>query len=619
MVMLSEGQPTNLSTLMVVDAPARWYPVTIAAHCCRGSIEYNGRETFPWRRSRMQAARYNLFVMIQKRYRRIILFFGRMLLSFVAWDLILPRIGFRALSKRTRSERLRQSARAFRQMAVELGGVMIKVGQFLSTRVDVLPDEVINELAGLQDEVPAEVYNEIRKVAESELGEPLQLRFAEFDEVPLAAASLGQVHKARLPAALAEDGTGGAEVVVKIQRPNIELIIATDLAALRTVGRWLHSYKPIRRRADIPALLNEFTRILYEEIDYLAEGRNAETFAWNFRGNRGVRVPKVIWSHTTKRVLTLENVWAIKITEYDEISAAGIRREEVATRLLDTYLQQIFEDGFFHADPHPGNLFVQPLESTDPQGHRDWQLTFVDFGMVGRVPAQMRQGLRELLIGVGTRDTGRVIQAYQMLGVLLPGANLDLLEQATSRVFEHFWGKSMNELQQVSPDQVRQFAVEFRELVYSMPFQIPQDFIFLVRAVGILSGMCTGLDPQFNVWDHLSPFARKLIAEGSGFIWDRIVDEGKILIRSLFGFPGRIDAVLAKIERGEVNVQAPEVNRQLRRIESSMRQVVAAIILVAFLSAGVQFVLSGRYLFGGVLLAGVICCLLWILYLWRRG
>jgi predicted unusual protein kinase regulating ubiquinone biosynthesis (AarF/ABC1/UbiB family) len=253
-----------------------------------------------------------------------------------------------------------------------MGGVLIKVGQFLSARVDVLPPEFTAELEGLQDEVPAEDFQAVRKVAEAELGAPLSQRYETFDETPLAAASLGQVHRARLlPSAIsAPNGVrdeacqtqpATAEVVVKIQRPDIEEIIATDLSALRTVGKWLDRYRPIRKRADVPALLAEFTRILYEEIDYLAEGRNAETFAANFADWPGVRVPQVIWTHTTRRVLTLENVWAIKITDYDAIARAGVKRAEVASRLLDTYLKQIFEDGFFHADPHPGNLFVQPL------------------------------------------------------------------------------------------------------------------------------------------------------------------------------------------------------------------------------------------------------------------
>ena len=369
--------------------------------------------------------------MIRSRYRRIVFFFGRVIFNFILWDLFLPRIGLRSWARRTRPERMRRSASAFRSLAIQMGGVMIKVGQFLSTRVDVLPEEITVELAGLQDEVPPVNFDEIREVAELEFSLPLNTKYASFEEIPLAAASLGQAHRATIKV---KDDADIQHVVVKIQRPDIENIIMTDLAALRTVGNWLKRYRPISRRADVPALLEEFTRILYEEIDYLAEGRNAETFAVNFEGQTDIRVPQVYWTHTTKRVLTLEDVWAIKITDYDEISAAGIDRGEVATRLLNTYLQQIFEDGFFHADPHPGNLFINPLpadgEGVSNNGKHDWQLTFVDFGMVGHVPPNLKLGLREMLIGVGTQDAHKVVQSYQTLGVLLPSADMELLEKA---------------------------------------------------------------------------------------------------------------------------------------------------------------------------------------------
>src|SRR6185436_2720646 len=185
-----------------------------------------------------------------------------------------------------------------------------------------------------------------------------------------------------------------------------------------------------------------------QEIDYLAEAKNAERFAKNFARRKRVHVPRVVRSRSTKRVLTLENVYAIKITDYDAITAAGIDRGEVAKVLLDTYLKQIFEDRFFHADPHPGNLFVTPIPATKER-KASWRLTFVDFGMVGTVPDNLSDGLRELLIGVGTRNASRVVQSFQTLDVLLPGADLKLLEQAERQMFDRFWGMSMNELRSI--------------------------------------------------------------------------------------------------------------------------------------------------------------------------
>jgi predicted unusual protein kinase regulating ubiquinone biosynthesis (AarF/ABC1/UbiB family) len=570
--------------------------------------------------------------MLRVRYLRIIFFFARILLDLVFWELILARLGFRTTVTRNRTERLRRAAVSFRSLAVGMGGVMIKVGQFLSARVDVLPPEFTDELKGLQDEVPAEDFEAIRRVAEEEFQTPLSSKFAQFERIPLAAASLGQVHRARLrqpPEKTLENVNGagyvggywGVDVVVKIQRPNIEQIINTDLAALYTVGKWLNRYRPIRRRADVPALLGEFTRILYEEIDYLAEGRNAETFAANFRGHAGVRVPQVVWSLTTKRVLTLENVWTIKITDYDAITAAGISRQQVAGRLLSTYLKQIFEDGFFHADPHPGNLFVNPITSTGIDGVerlKNWELIFVDFGMVGRVPDSLRNGLRDMLIGIGTQDAARVVKSFQVMEVLLPSADLALLEKAISRQFELFWGKTMSELSSVSFDELREFTEEFRELIYELPFQIPQNAIFLGRCVGILSGMCTGLDPDFNVWDHVAPYAQKLIADEARGGPQVLVAEVEKFVRTMLGLPYRLEAMLSKLERGEIAVRNPALSREFRRLEGSLSQVTGGIFFAALLLGGIQLILGNQPIFGGILVISAGISLVWTLIIRYR-
>jgi len=554
---------------------------------------------------------------LRSRYRRIVFFFARAILNIIYWDLVLPRLGLRGWSRRTRQRRLHRIAADFRRLAIQMGGVLIKVGQFLSARVDVLPEEITTELAGLQDEVPAEDFADIRRVAEAELGAPLSERFASFDATPLAAASLGQVHRAQLHPDDIGEGQK-AYVVVKIQRPNIETIIATDLAALRTIGGWLQRYRPIRQRADVPALLNEFSRTLYDEIDYLAEGRNAETFAANFRSRPNVSIPYVVWSHTTRRVLTLEDVFAIKITDYAAITTAGIDRVLVARRLFDIYLLQIFEDNFFHADPHPGNLFVTPLSGSDDDGQR-WRLTFVDFGMVGRIPPNLRTGLRELIIGVGSKDSDRLVNSYQMLGVLLPHADIAKLKQAEAMAFDRFWGKTIDELRQTTFEEMHEFAKEFRDLVYDMPFQIPQNLIFLGRAMGILYGMCVGLDPQFNLWERLAPFAQKLIAEETSSrnleFW---LGELVSLVQAMLVVPKRMDAVFSKIEKGEVAVRIPRIEGQFDRLEGAMRQMVGALIFIALLLGGVQLYLAGEKLFGEVLLAGSTLALIWILLAGRR-
>ena len=543
--------------------------------------------------------------MLRARYRRIILFFTRILVSIVFWDLILPRIGFSKWSRNTRSQRVRKIAIKYRSLAIQMGGVLIKVGQFLSARVDIMPGEITDELAGLQDEVPSEPFDDIRSVVETEFSMPLLDIFNEFEPVPLAAASLGQAHLATLritkeqaeklnASVNADDITDGITypVVVKIQRPNIENIIATDLAAIRTVGNWIKRYPPIRKRANIPGLISEFTRTLYEEIDYLAEGRNAETFAANFSNDSGVLVPKVIWTHTTKRVLTLQDVRGIKITDYDEITAAGINKSEVASRLLNNYLKQFFEDGFFHADPHPGNLFVKPIVQLEPSSKdKDWLLTFIDFGMVGRMRPEIRDGLRELLIGIGLQDASRVVKSYQILGILLPGADISLLEKAESAMFKRFWGKGMDELTHINIEEIHDFAYEFRDILYNMPFQLPQDLIFLGRAVGILSGMCIGLDPQINIFEHLGPFTQKIIAEETQHDWSYWVKEAGGVARKVLTLPIRADALITKLERGELNVRDPQLADNIKKLEKTVSKAVGGIIFAAFLIASIQ--LSG--------------------------
>lgn len=545
--------------------------------------------------------------MFSSRHRRIEFFFARVIATLVFWDLLLPRIGLGRVAKRTRSARLMHIASRYRAMANELGGLLIKVGQFLSSRVDVLPAEITSELAELQDEVRAEKFDDIRARIEVELNGTLQALFAEFDSMPLAAASLGQVHRAKLRA----PSDGVESIVVKAQRPHIDEIVAIDLAAIRTVVGWLNRYPPIHKRANLHELLDEFTHILEGELDYLAEGRNAETFAENFREDEQVRVPRVIWSHTTKRVLALEDVYGIKITDYDAITAAGVDRVDVAERLFGTYLKQIFQDGFFHADPHPGNLFVFPLNAQDELKKRPWRLTFVDFGMVGRVSPNMREGLRELAIGIGTRDSSRMVKGYRTLDVLLPNADLAQIERMESKAFERFWGKTMSELRAIGYQEMREFANEFRELMLALPFQVPQNLILLGRTVAILSGMCTGLNPQFNVWRGLTPFAEHLLAEDETIGWRFWAEELATALLALVSLPMRTRAVLGKIERGEVEVRTPQLAEQVSKLELTIRRLMGVVVFAGLLFSGAQLYLAGEKTLASAFFAAAGIALIW--------
>ncbi|MCL4870761.1 MAG: AarF/ABC1/UbiB kinase family protein [Anaerolineae bacterium] len=503
------------------------------------------------------------------RYRRIIRYFAWVILHLIGWDIVLRRL-LGGMVLRSRPRRWRYISRQFRLLAVEMGGVLIKLGQFLSSRVDVLPPEITDELQGLQDEVTPAPTEEILLVLMQELGE-LTHRFAQIEPDPLAAASLGQTYRARL---LNPDGTPGAAVVIKVQRPNIEAIVRTDLEALRVVAQWAMRYRPIRRRADVPALLEEFARTLWEELDYVAEANNAERFQRMFARNPGVYIPHFYREHCTGKVLVIENVENIKLTDLAAIEAAGVDAKEVAERLLDVYFTQIFKEGFFHADPHPGNLFVKPLPRPDADDNlipNPFQLVFIDFGMVGHVEKLMGDNLRKVLISISQKDARALTEAYHDLGFFLPGADLDRITQAQARLLDQLWGRNLLDLAQPDPREIAEFGREFRDLLFDFPIQIPQDFVYLGRALGILSGMASLLDPTINPWGQVEKFAQSFISQRQTqqLGWEVV----RHWLQLFISLPPQVERVLSAAERGRLQVQFapnPELERRLERLEKKI-------------------------------------------------
>lgn len=516
------------------------------------------------------------------RYRRILRFASLALAQTWWFELALPRLGLGRLAARGRVARLRRLARRFHALAVDLGGLMIKVGQFMSSRLDVLPPEITSELEGLQDEVPAEPFDRIRALAEAELGMPLEHAYASVDPVPIAAASLGQAHRARLSPSLAEE-LGTADVVLKVQRPGIRTIVDTDLAALRRVGRWVSRVRFVSSRADAPALVEEFATTSLEEIDYLHEAANAERFAADFADDARVAIPAIVWERTTTRVLTLQDVTALKITDVDGIRAAGIDPHAVASELARVTFQQLFVTGFFHADPHPGNLFVTPGAGAD-----DWRLTVIDFGMMGTIPDDTRDGLVDFLFAVVARDSRGLVAAIQRLGVLLPAADTVELERAMSELFDRFGGVGIADLQRVDPREFERFAVRFGETIRALPFQLPESFLLLIRTVSLISGVTSALNRDFNMWDAVDPFARTLMGGAGASTLRGAARQAGAFARILVGLPRRLDDLAARAERGELAVRAPEVERRLRGLERAMSRIGAAIVFAALFVGGVM-------------------------------
>lgn len=549
------------------------------------------------------------------RYRRILRFAAWQLAVTWWFELFLPRIGLATVAERTRSRRMLRFARRFHALAVELGGLMIKVGQFMSSRLDVLPPEITTELEGLQDEVPPVPFVDIRALAEAELGVPLNRAFAEVDERALAAASLGQAHRAVLAPADATD-TGLHAAVLKVQRPGIGAIVDVDLAALRKVCGWLSHVRAVSDRVDAPALVEEFAHTSLEEIDYLHEASNCERFAADFADDDRVAVPAIVWERTTRRVLTLEDVTAIKITDAEALQAAGIDPAQVAPVFAAVMFDQLFTNGYFHADPHPGNIFVTPVCGGD--GAQAWKLTFIDFGMMGEVTPDTRTGLRKLMIAAASRDGRGMVAAMRDVGVLLPTTETADLERAMTQLFARFGGMGFAELREVDPREFRDFAKQFGDVVRSLPIQMPENFLLVIRAMSLTSGVCSALDPRFNLWDSVEPYAAQLLRDERGNAVKDLAHEAVEIAGIVARLPRRVDGVITRLEDGTLTVTTPKLDKRVARLERVARRVVSAILFAGLLIGG-AVVHTGDVVFGTVLMSVSVLPLLHAVFAGRRG
>ena len=392
----------------------------------------------------------------------------------------------------SKEARLQRQAAWFKNRLIALGPTFIKIGQALGTRGDLLPLAYVKELATLQDQVPAFPTTEAYARIESELGRRVQEAYAEIDEVPIAAASLGQVYRARLHT--------GEEVAIKVQRPNLQEAISFDIAVLRRITRFLAGFPHISENADWEGMLHEFTETVFEEMDYALEGRNAERFRRNFKDWRAIRVPKIYWSHTTSRVLTMEFIHGTKVVDIEGLRARRISPVKVNRLLIRTYLKQLLEDGFFHADPHPGNLLVMD------SGH----LAFFDFGMTGRITPRLQSMMIDAFFHVVGRDIPGLAQDLINLNFLKPGADPEKVRPVVEGLFKHYLNLKLGDIN------FKELTYDLAEVMYEYPFRLPANFTYIMRALMTLEGIGIVTDPEFSFFDTAKPYAKEFMLRREG-------------------------------------------------------------------------------------------------------
>jgi predicted unusual protein kinase regulating ubiquinone biosynthesis (AarF/ABC1/UbiB family) len=461
----------------------------------------------------------------------------------------------------------RRQALRFRKNAEEMGGLLIKVGQFLSSRVDLLPKVYLDELAKLQDHVQAASWPAVHAVLEEELG-ALNRHFLWFSETPLAAASLGQVYEAVL--------TTGERVAVKVQRPGINRIVESDLKALRWIVAIATRTTTFGKTFDLATVLKEFRRLVFEELDYHRELANTELIRQDLQFFDHVIVPKTYPSLSTGRVLVMEFFDGIKIDRVADLEAHHIAPADVAERVIRLYLHMVMESGVYHADPHAGNILVAP----------NGDLILLDYGMVGTLDLATKRNLRHLFIAVSARDPHGLIDAMSALGMIRPEADLTRLRRRVSYLFDRYYAETLDQLGQLDiPQMLRDFEVILRDDA----IQVPGYFAFLGRAIAILVGLATAIYPEINLMQLFAPYAQRFITEEAGGTRQYLQRQVQTYGKTLLELPPLTAKVLRRIDQGEMEstVYWREGEKALRHLRRALYTLANGVYVIGFLFASV--------------------------------
>lgn len=411
-------------------------------------------------------------------------------------------------------EKYQQLGSWLRRQLHNLGPTFIKIGQTLSTRADLIPLPAMLELARLQEDVEPFGNQLAMDTIERELGAAPDVLYAQFNKKPIAAASLSQAYKAVL--------FDGRDVVVKVQRPDLAKIIHCDVQILDAIAQEVMQYPSLCRHTDWPGIVSEFARTTLEEIDYLREGRNADRFRHNFRFNQNICIPRIVWRLTGRRVLTIEYVPGVKVTDVTTMEAMGINPQDITASGATFYLRQLLEDGFFHADPHPGNLRIMP----------DGRVGIFDFGMVGKISPALKQSLVSALFHVLQKQYRLLIDDFIAMGFLPADIDAESLCRDVTPIIEARFAEGLSKVR------FRQLLFDFSEIVWRYPFKLPTEFTYIMRALLTLEGVALTINPEFNFIETALPYAQSLMLKKAGHNLRRA------LLEEVFG-EGRFNAQAA--------------------------------------------------------------------------
>ncbi|BCU10074.1 ABC1 kinase family protein [Microcystis aeruginosa] len=488
-------------------------------------------------------------------------------LTFLLWD---------RLTGANRGKKRQRRAKWLVDRLMNLGPTFIKIGQSLSTRADLIPLEYIEQLTQLQDRVPEFNSQEAIRVIETELGQPLDNLFASFTVSPLACASLGQVHRARL--------LSGEEVVIKVQRPNLEGLFNLDFELLHRLTRWLNIFPGVKKY-NLEAIYQEFFELLFQEIDYIHEGKNAERFRENFKNYPQVKVPLVYWQYTTRRVLTLEYVPGIKVDDRETLLANGINVDGIIQLGICSYLKQLLQDGFFQSDPHPGNMAVS----------QEGELIFYDFGTMFELKSVAKDQMIETFFAILRKDTETVLKTLMYMGLIEPVVELQPVRNIVQFLLDEFRDK---------PVDVRAFE-QISDQVYLMfkqqPFRLPPQMTFIIKSVTTLDGIARSLDPQYNLLAASQPFVKSLaVSGGTTNTMLTLTNQARTFLKQQWQKGNKNERMIRqleeKIERGNLvfQVKSRENERLLKRIYLGIK-ILINVCLLGFSIISAIFLLDTNY------------------------